>query len=97
MVDQVLADAGQVDEAGDAVRPELVGRADAGQHQQLRGDQRARGDDHLAVGEGLPLRALRVAVGDADGPAVLDRRSGATGAFRRRVRFGLPSSGAMKA
>ena len=73
MVDQVLADAGQVDD-GSAMpcAAQLLGRADAGQHQQLRRHQRAGGDDHLAVGEGPPLAPRGIAIGDADGAPVLD-------------------------
>ena len=38
---------------------QMVRRADARQHQELRGDQRARRDDHLAVGIGPLLGARR--------------------------------------
>ena len=48
MVLQVLPDAGQMMHAGDAVLAEGCAVADAGQHQQLRGLERAGGDDHLA-------------------------------------------------
>ena len=72
MVDQILADARQIGDAIDAVRAQMIGRADARQHQQLRRDQRAGGDDHFAVGEGLLLGAVGVAPGDADRAAVLD-------------------------
>ena len=57
MVDQVLADAGQIDEAVDAVVAQMVGRADPRQHQQLRRHQRAGREDDLAVGNAPCARA----------------------------------------
>ena len=53
--------------------PELVRRADAGQHQELRRDERARGQDHLRLGERPLLARARLVVDDADRAAVLDQ------------------------
>ena len=44
----------------DAVRGERIGRADPGQHQQLRGIDRAAREQHLAL---RPRDAARIAVG----------------------------------
>ena len=48
---------GQVLAHLDADAAELVGRADAGQHQQLRRLVGAGGDDHLALGPDLSAAA----------------------------------------
>ncbi len=50
MVLQVLADARQIVHDFDAVAAQQAGRADAGELQQLRALQRARGQHHLARG-----------------------------------------------
>ena len=97
MVDEVLADARQIGMAGDAVRLQLIGGADAGQHQKLRRHQRARGDDDLAPGKSRALGAVLVAVGDAFGNAVLDVDPAARGHRVRAVKLLRPSSGSMKA
>ena len=72
MVDQVLADARQIDAAVDPMRLQLSSGADARQHQELRRHQRAGGDDHFAIRRGAALRAGGVAVGHAYRAAVLD-------------------------
>ena len=48
MILQVLPDAGQVMHGGDAMPAECGAVADAREHQQLRGLERAGGNDHLA-------------------------------------------------
>ena len=58
VVVQVAADARQVHARGDAVARELLGRPDPGQHEQPRGLQRPRAQDHL----GGRLQDLRRAV-----------------------------------
>ena len=50
MVLQVAADAGDVEQRPDAERAEVIGRADARQHQQLRRVHRAAAQDDLALG-----------------------------------------------
>ena len=67
MLLQVLADVGVVDEDLDAVLAQVLGRTDAGQHQELRRAVGAGREDHLA-------RGARGAAGvlDADGAPVLD-------------------------
>src|SRR5271168_3665036 len=72
MVDQVLADARQIDTAFDPVRLQLSGAADARQHQELGRHQRAGGDDDLAVRRGAALHASGVAPSYAHCAAVLD-------------------------
>ena len=68
---QVRADPGQVGDDGDAVVAQVIGRADAGKHQQLGAVVGAGRDQHLARRpDGAGLAALAVA--DADGAAVLD-------------------------
>ena len=52
----------------------MVGRADAGEHEQLRAADRACREDDLRLGPG-GLFAPRVPVGDAGGPAALDHES----------------------
>ena len=47
MVLEVLSDSGQVGHRLDAQGAQLPGRADAGQHEQLRGADRARAHDDL--------------------------------------------------
>src|SRR5271165_6738238 len=44
----------------DSVMPELLGRPDAGQHEQLRRVESAAGEDHFATEEDLPHLAPRV-------------------------------------
>ena len=66
---EVLAHPGQVHGNVDAVRAQVLGRPDAGEHQQLRGSDRSGAEDHLAARPGDLPRAA-VAVGDALGAAV---------------------------
>ena len=73
MIDQILADAGQVRRHGDAVFAQVIGRADPRQHQQLGRDQRARGHDHLAARIAFLQGAGLVTPLDADGAAVFDQ------------------------
>src|SRR6185295_2984932 len=72
VVDQILSDAGQVGDAGDSMLPQLIGRADAGQHEELRRDERAGCDDDLAIRIDLVIHALGVPIGDPYGATVLD-------------------------
>ncbi len=51
MVLQIFADR-QIGDRLDADRAQMIGRADAGQHQQLRRIERAAAQDHLAIGHG---------------------------------------------
>ncbi len=75
MVLQVLPDPGQVGHHVEAQGTQLVGRADAGQQQQLRRADRARADDHLA--EGVRLGQFPVAqVADAGTAAVPHQQPG---------------------
>ena len=71
---QVGADVGHVGDHRDAVPAQMVGRAEPGQHQQLRRVDRARGEDHLA---GLdPLGIVPAATqSHADGAALLDQHA----------------------
>ena len=80
VVVEVLPDALQVRDDVDAVLAQVVGRADAGQHEQLRRVHRAAGEDHLGAGPGDVLAAL-ADVGDPDRAAALDHDPG-----RRRRR-----------
>ena len=59
---------------------QVVGRAEAGEHQELRGDQRAGGEDDVGAGAGGVLRPVLVAPGDAGGAAVLDLDAADAGA-----------------
>ena len=63
MILQILAD-GQVDERVHADLFQMIGGADARQHQEVRRVERAAGEDHLAVGGRLHLHAV-VRIGDA--------------------------------
>ena len=75
MVLQVLSDAGQMMQAFDAVLAERRGVADARQHQQLRGLERAGGDDHLAPRADL-LQLLALPVFDADRALAFEQDAG---------------------
>ncbi len=59
----------QVGEYGDAVLAEVRGRADAGEHQDLRGPEHAGGDDDLLAGPDHPAGPVVVDHLDAGGPA----------------------------
>ena len=74
MVLQVLADAGQVDDDVDAVLAKMRRRADAGEHQELRRDVGAGGEDDLGVARMGAMLGAVMQVADADGAAVLDDR-----------------------
>ena len=65
---QVLADPARVDLDVDAERAQLLGGPDPGEQQQLRGAERAGGEDHLARGLRDALAPEAVPVGDARGP-----------------------------
>jgi hypothetical protein len=79
MVAQVGADARVVRQHVDAHLDQVIGRADAGQHQQLRAVDRAAGHDDLGVGLGrLGLAATQVA--HPGGLAALDDDLGDQGA-----------------
>ena len=71
MVLQILADAAQRDPGRDAVRAQVVGIADAGQHQDLRRVDHAAGEDHLALARARS-RLAHVKIFDADRAVVLD-------------------------
>ena len=95
MVVQVLADARQVDRRRDADRAQVIGRTDAGEHQELRRAEGAGADDHLARGEGLAGLAAH-GVGQAEGPPLVEQhplaeRAGPDG--QRGVRRDTPQVG----
>ena len=69
MVLQVLADR-QIDHRLDADRAQMIGRADAGQHQDLRRVERAAAEDDLALGVGVKRLAALLIV-DAGGALAL--------------------------
>jgi hypothetical protein len=75
MVLQVLSHAGQMMHACDAVLSDRQGVADAGQHQQLRGLERAAGDDYLARRADL-FCLLALPVFDADRALALEQDAG---------------------
>ncbi len=66
-----LADAGEVGDDVDAVLAQVGGRADAGEHQQVRAVHRAAAEQHLAGGRRGDLAAAD-AVGHPDGALALD-------------------------
>ena len=70
---EVPTDAGQVDGDVDAEAGELVGRADAREHQQLRRVEHAGAQDHLALGDD-PLDGAVALDLDADAAATLDEQ-----------------------
>src|SRR5690606_21362652 len=77
MVLHVGADAGQVVYRFYADRFQVVGRTDAGLHQQLRRADGAAADDHLALGADDPRLRSRLLDGfHADRAAVLDDDAG---------------------
>ena len=61
MVAEVLADRGLVEQHLDFAHRQVLGRADAGEHQQLRRVVGAAAEDHLALGAQL-LRLARAAL-----------------------------------
>jgi len=71
MVGQVAADARAVRQHVDAHLDQVVGRADAGQHQQLRAVHRAAGQDDLGAGQGAGRLAVPQVI-HADGLAAFD-------------------------
>ncbi len=71
MVLQVLADR-QIDERGDADRAQMIGRADAGEHQNLRRVEGAAAEDDFALGIGVQRLAALFIV-HAGGPVALHR------------------------
>ena len=75
VVVQVAADARHVLDHRDAVLLQMLGRAEARQHQQLRRAVDAARDDDLAAGARRP-EAVGRAVFDADRAAVLDQHAG---------------------
>ena len=95
MVLQVLPDPRQVGHHRDSVALQMVGRPDAGQHQQLRRVDGAAGQDHLTAGHG-GAEVASLAVLDAGGAAALEqhpRRHGAgldrqIGPLHRRTQEG---------
>ena len=98
MVDQVFAHARQIGNgSGIPCAFSCVARADAGEHEKLRRDERARRQDDLALGVGLPLSTRAVAIGDAHGHAVLDLDAADPRIEFQRQVLGRSASGAMKA
>jgi hypothetical protein len=88
MVAEVAADPRAVGPHVDAHLDQVVGRADAGQHQQLRAVDGAAGQDDLRVGLG-DLGYTVPGVGDAPGLAALDDDLGDQGVgVHREVRPG---------
>src|SRR5258708_40361269 len=81
MILQILSDARQMMRGRDAVFCQRAAVADAGQHQELRGLERAGGKDHFAAGAGLP-GFLALPVFDADRALALEQDT-------RRLRMGL--------
>ena len=78
VIGQVPAHAGAVGEHRDVVLAQVRGRADTGQHQQLRAADGASREDHLGVGPGRLLDAA-AQVADAGRPAALDVDAGHQG------------------
>src|ERR1700730_3915232 len=70
MILKVLSDPGERNANGDVMASELLGRADAGQHQELRRVDRARGEDHLAFRPRGAARAVANII-DPDGAGSL--------------------------
>ncbi len=95
MVLQVAPDARQVRLDGDAEPAQRGRRADAREHQQLRGDEGAGGEQHLAIGAGREAPPVQGIV-DADGAIVLDDDA-VDRAPVTIVSRSSPASGAMKA
>jgi hypothetical protein len=79
VVAEVHADSAAVHHHVDAMLDQVLGRADAGQHQQLRAVDRAAGQDDLGVGAGGHGLAV-VQVAHAGGLAALDDHLGDQGA-----------------
>jgi hypothetical protein len=75
VVDQVRAHGGHVGDHVDAAGPQVVGRPDAGQHEQLRRPDRAGGQDDLGPGARRLIPAAGP-VGHAGGAAALDDQPG---------------------
>ena len=71
------------------MRVQIVGGADAGEHQQLRAADRARGEDDLGFGPGCLLLPA-VQVGDTGGPAAFDDEPGGEGVGLDRQVVRLP-------
>ena len=88
MVLQVFPDR-QIGHRLDADRAQMIGRADAGQHQQLRRIERAAAQDDLAIGHGIqPLAALLVFdAGRALCPRIVTRATWARTSTSRFFRF----------
>ena len=81
MVLQILADR-QIDDRLDAHLAQMRGRADAGQHQQLRRVEGAAGEDHLALGVDRDASPLSLTIFDAGRARALHHHAG-------RMRAGL--------
>ena len=78
---QVAADLGQIGCDCNAVRPQMVGRPDAGQHQELRRVHRpAREDDLACRDELLSPAGARNPNSDATAPVELQARHEGAGA-----------------
>ena len=101
VVAEVLADRGLVEQHLDFAHRQVLGRADAGEHQQLRRVEGAAAEDHLALGAQL-LRLAELARLDPDRAGALeehpvDVHEGHHGQVRplhRRVQVGDGGAGA---
>ena len=93
MVLEVSSDAGERVHHRDAVALELVGRADAGEEEELRRVVGAAAEDHLALGLGSLHGPGRLAVLDAASPAYRRRGLVSTCEPGSAVRLRRPRAG----
>ena len=91
MVLEVAADAGQVADHGDGMLAQVIGIAEARDHEQLGRVDRPAAQDHPALGEGLANLAF-AGIFDADGAVPSNSRRKAR-AFIARLRLARLSAG----